>query len=702
MIETIRRFFPWKQSYVIVYFFLSIAILGKLLLPGYVLTLDMVFTHNTQFDDVFYGWSEDQNGMVIDILNKTPRLPYYFAVYLLSFIFPIWVIQKLILFLIIFLSGVSAYQLCPAKRVHGKYFAGLLYMLNPFIYVRFLAGQPQLLLAYAITPFAVKAVIDVLDAATKKNIIKAALFISLVGVFKLHILLLVLLLFIIFLVVRAIQTRQDKASVLNLSRVTTLVAMVFVGLNLYWLIPAFTVEAALAHIGTLDITVFAPRPVSNLNIAFAIMSMYGFWRGGYTYVADLLPFWYLIFIFLFYLVVHGAVTTFRDVRLGPTTKAFVVAILVAAIGGIGAASTITAPVFNWLFEHFLIFRGFRDSQKFVALLVLSYAYLGGLGVDDFAEYLRDKRIKRALAVLLVISALISPPLYSCTMFGFHDQLIPMDYPRGWYEANEYLTTDSDDFNVLVFPWHMYIGYTWSERRITNPAAGFFDKPVIQGDNIEVGGIYSQSTHPVSKYIEFLLEQKGYRNFGELITPLNVKYVLLTKEVDYKKYDFLYEQEDLEIVLENDNLILFRNKHETAKIYAADYAYQIRDWNELIQLSREQDITNAVYLINDTEEPSQNFEHNEKCILNYSKKSPIEYVLKDAPTKRYLIFTASYSQDWRYGDKLPLKNMGVTNLFELDNSNGGRIYHSRFWIFLVGYVSSILVLLALLVMYRFKR
>ena len=686
----------------ILYFILSIAILGELLLPGYVLTLDMVFTHNTQFEDVFYGWSEDQNGQVIDILNKTPRLPYYFAVYLLSFFFPVWVIQKFILFLIIFLSGVSAYQLCPAKRVHGKYFAGLLYMLNPFIYVRFLAGQPQLLLAYAITPFAVKAVIDVLDAATKKNIIKAALFISLVGVFKLHILLLVLLLFIIFFAVRAIQNWKDKASVLNLFRSTTLVALVFVGLNLYWLIPAFTENATLAHIGAPDITVFAPRPVSNLNIAFAIMSMYGFWRGGYTYVADILPFWYLIFTFLFFLVVHGAVTTSRDVELGPTAKAFVVAILVAVVCGTGAASTITAPVFSWLFEHLFVFRGFRDSQKFVALLVLSYAYLGGLGVDDFAQSLRDRRMKRAFAVLLVIFALISPPLYSYTMIGFHDQLIPMDYPSGWYEANEYLNTSEDDFNVLVLPWHMYISYAWSERRIVNPANRFFDKPVIQGDNIEVEGIYSQSTHPLSKYIEFLLEQKGYRNFGELIAPLNVKYILLMKEVDYKIYDFLYDQEDLEIVLENDNLILFRNKHEMAKIYAVDYAYSIKDWNELIQLSREQDIMNALYLINNTKESSREVEHNQKRILNYSKKSPIEYVLEDTPTTRYVIFAASYSQGWEYGDKRPLKNMGLTTVFETDNSNSGRIYHSRFWIFLVSYVSSILVLLALLVVYRFKR
>jgi hypothetical protein len=702
MMEAIKRFISWKYGYLLFYAVLSILILSKLLFPGYVLTLDMIFTPNTYFEKVVYGWNDDQNGRA-NTLTETPRLPYFFVVYLLNFVLPLWMIQKLILFLILFLSGISAYQLCPTERPYGKYFAGLLYLINPFTYVRFLAGHYLLLLAYAITPFAVKALMDAFDTGNKQNVIKAALWVTLVGVLNLHNLVLVLFLFGVFFVVNVVQNRKDRKKFLDLIRTTGLVTGIFFLLNIYWLLPILTESTGLSQIVSTDIMVFAPQHTSNFNIAFTIFSMYGFWRGGYIYVKDILPFWYLIFIFMFFLAIHGAVTTFSDKRLGTHTKAFIIVIIVAAVIAIGAASPLTAPVFNWLFDHLFFFRGFRDSQKFVALLVLAYAYLGGLGLDDFTTYLKERNVKSMIAVIIVIIALVSPPLYSYTMFGFHDQLNPMDYPQGWYEANDFLNHDPEDCNVLFFPWHLYMTFSWSERRIANPAGSFFDTPVIQGDNIEAGPIYSQSTSQVSKYIEFLLRRNNeYSNFGELVAPLNVKYIILAKEADHKQYDFLHEQEDLEVVLENENLVVFENGHETTKIYEVNHAYAIRDWNDLLEQSRTQDITNAAYLIADNTLEEQVLDNSEKGVLNYSRERQVEYVLEDTPTKKYVIFTASYSQDWKYGSQRPLNNLGLTNAFETDNFNAGRIWYNRFWVFLLGYVISILFFLALLIWYGFER
>ncbi len=49
-------------------------------------------------------------------------------------------------------------------------------------------------------------------------------------------------------------------------------------------------------------------------------------------------------------------------------------------------------------------------------------------------------------------------------------------------------------------------------------------------------------------------------------PLNVKYVLLTKEVDYKKYFFLFNQTDLELIKETENFYVFKNKHVVSRFY----------------------------------------------------------------------------------------------------------------------------------------
>jgi len=56
------------------------------------------------------------------------------------------------------------------------------------------------------------------------------------------------------------------------------------------------------------------------------------------------------------------------------------------------------------------------------------------------------------------------------------------------------------------------------KRIANPASSFFDKPIIQGDNMEVGNIYSSSGSPLSKYLEPRLKNLT----GKDLKLLNVK------------------------------------------------------------------------------------------------------------------------------------------------------------------------------------
>jgi len=64
-------------------------------------------------------------------------------------------------------------------------------------------------------------------------------------------------------------------------------------------------------------------------------------------------------------------------------------------------------------------------------------------------------------LLLIFLALSTPFFYSFTMFnGFWGQLKPTDYPKDWYEVNEFLNQDNQDFNVLFLPWHLYMDFKW--------------------------------------------------------------------------------------------------------------------------------------------------------------------------------------------------------------------------------------------------
>ena len=697
----------------LLYALLSLAILGPLLLPGYILTLDMVFTPNTDFTPELYGLKE----------NISAGAPLFLSLQLVNKLVPTWLLQKVILFLIFFLAGLGAYRLFPLKGI-GSIFAGLLYTLNPFTYTRFLAGHWMLLAAYALTPFAIKAFIDLLGGGGTRSIIKVVIFSTLVGLLQVHGLFLLLLAYFIISVIKLVRERRDSARLLQLSKLIVVTAGAFLVVNLYWLVPVLTMKDILAsQINQADLLVFAPESTSTFRVMPAIASMHGFWRGGYVYAKDILPFWWVFFVFILYLVIYGFVCNYRskEVSWGTTPSgqppsrdnvgwlvvSFGLIGVVSFLLAVGAASEISKPTFVWLWEHVFFFRGFRDSQKFVALLCLTYAYLGGLGVNEFAQMMREqsRKLLRLINAVLIVVAISSPMVGCVTMFGFYGQLRTIDYPEEWYEVNKYLNQDSDDFNVLVLPWHQYIDYSWlanNDKRLGNPAQRFFNKPVISGDNVEVDGIYSQSTNPISKYVEFLLERGDETdNFGELLAPLNVKYVLLVHEVDYIHYNFLYQQKDLTIEPEREGLTLFRNEHSLARVYGVDSVVYISDWDEYLKLSKDQDVMEHLYIMSNGREGKTQGSNMEA--LAAERRSPVKYEVEGARSK-YTIFTVpqNISTDyWEYNGQKPLKNLGIMPAFESSLEGGDIVYARYYHLYLPSYAASLLALVSIVWYYFWK-
>jgi hypothetical protein len=132
----------WGWVPYLFYALLSLSILGPLLQPGYILTLDMVFTPHFDSSSFVFG---------LDEWWPSASAPFFILMEFGSKIVPAWLIQKAILFLVFFLAGLGAHRLFPYRGA-GAYFAGLLYMINPFTYARFLAGQWGMLTAYAMFP----------------------------------------------------------------------------------------------------------------------------------------------------------------------------------------------------------------------------------------------------------------------------------------------------------------------------------------------------------------------------------------------------------------------------------------------------------------------------------------------------------------------------------------------------------------------
>ena len=376
----------------------------------------------------------------------------------------------------------------------------------------------------------------------------------------------------------------------------------------------------------------------------------------------------------------------------------IIGLLLAA----GASNQYTGPVFMWLFDNILFFKGYREPQKFIALVVLAYAYLGGLGVSSLE---RDwRKTGKKLYAVLIIAALLTPLIYTFPMFfGFWGQLQTTDYPASWYEVDEILKNDSQEVNFLFLPWHQYMDFSWvknRDKRIANPAAVFFSKPVIQGDNVEAGAIYSTSTNPTSKYIEFLLANKdNYTNAGELLSLVNVKYIALAKEVDWEKYLFLYNQTDLEIIYDSPEIVLFKNKHPVYKFYSTDSKSYIRDWDDLLQASEMMDVLDTVWIMDNRTAISPSTHRSVEYMR--ARATHVRYHIggmSGRPEGNYLVFTSNFNKDWILNAQVPQQNFNVTSYYNMDD---GTLRYTKFRLYLFGYLVSGLSFIFLILLY-FRR
>ena len=346
----------------------------------------------------------------------------------------------------------------------------------------------------------------------------------------------------------------------------------------------------------------------------------------------------------------------------------------------------------------------RDTHKFVTMLCLSYSFLGALGLADVEKSLENR--KPVIKKTIIFAILLIPLIYSFTFLNcFANQINPTDFPKDWYDVKEFLNKDKDDFRVLFLPWHLYMDFHWipnKDKRIANPAPNFFDREVISAKNVEIPGIYRQVYTPYQVYIDYLLSKRNeIKNFGELVSIVGVKYILLTKEVDYKNYLFLFNQTDLELVKETENFYVFKNKAFKGLIFSVDGVAYVRNWDELIEISKTEDITKRLYIIGSGKE-----EGNETCkILKFEKINSVKYVIKDEPLK-YIIFTEEYSKDWKLDGVEPIKAYGVVNAYVVEESNSPiKIVYERFYkVCLPSYIISLIIFLGCIgyLLYHWRR
>lgn len=525
-----RAVLQYYKKPLIFYGALSLIVMLPLLAPGFVLTVDLVFTPHITLPKI-----------------TSPDFLWWLLIKLVSFVLPVVVIEKLILLAIVFLCGFGMYRWLATitDRVElrtGVYLAGLLYAVNPFCYSRFMTGQYLVLLGYALLPFFATSIYKAAQRRTsQKTAYLPGIWLALIATISLHMLGMALLLTIVlavFLQQTKVITSRHEAVKFWLK-----VAVSFIVLSVPWLVASILGKGSAAQttsgFTTGDLQAFhtySGHAGTLLNVLF----LHGFWADAKNlFIAPeaVYSWWWLPCLLIVLLVGLGYIKLLakRD-RLA---SALVAIGTLACILAMGATAYGIGGVNQWILHNVPFLKGYREPQKFVALLIFVYCYGFAFGVAALQRVVRrfSDDVRSALVLCIVAVVVLSAPFMP---WAFRGQLTTSQYPADWAYTNDYFRDKSRPTAVFL-PWHLYMPYEFSKRLIANPAPKFFTHAkIIASVDPEIGDASGYAQAKEQRTIAQII-QRGNQNSAALLYAQGVRYVIVAKDYDYHRYDSLLKQ-----------------------------------------------------------------------------------------------------------------------------------------------------------------
>lgn len=559
---------PWLPA--VWFAVLALGVAGPLLGGGYLLLLD--FPSGPRFGSSVPILPLPSSG---DLGNGLPLAALHALLRTVHPLLP----DKVFLLSPILLGGAGLYRLArsrlgvdPLPALYGA----TLFVANPFVRDRYLAGHLYFLLDYALLPWALAPLHDALRGKSRRAAPLVALWLAGLAAVDIHVAGLYGIL-VLSAIVAAPKGRLLLGGVaLGLAAV----------LSAFWLLPAaFSTPGT--GIGPADLAVYASRP-AGVAVLPALASMHGFWRDEFPSAAERFPALYLLLIPILGLALTGAVRmlSWRDQRRFGATLS-----VTAALGLLLAAGTAfppTAGVFRWLFDHVPLFGVYREPQKFLALVVLAYAIFGSVGVAAVLPQ-PDRRTGQRVVPILALGAVLA---YGAGMFwGFGGEVRPAGYPEGWSEA-ERVMEESGPGRLLVLPWELYAVWSFSDGRIVaNPAGSFFSREVLTAGEAGFDEVPPQSPDPFRRYVATVLERRReVKSFGHLMAPLSVRYVAWMREADWEAYRFLERQPDLRLVFRDEQISVYENLAWRGPVYGLSAGQSLTSPAELPGSGQEVEVT----------------------------------------------------------------------------------------------------------------
>ena len=170
------------------------------------------------------------------------------------------------------------------------------------------------------------------------------------------------------------------------------------------------------------------------------------------------------------------------------------------------------------------------------------------------------------------------------LWGFDGYARPSVYPAAWAAADKAMSPGA---TALALPWRAYMQVPWAgDRVIANPIPGYFDRTIISADDLEAGPIETETSDPRSLFLQFCISEGNHvTEFGRLLAPLGVRYVIVAKGPGSQSYEWLDRQQDLEKIVDAPSIAVYQNEEMVPNVYEPVQRIFLRDWGQVVALAQ---------------------------------------------------------------------------------------------------------------------
>lgn len=441
------------------------------------------------------------------------------------------------------LAGWGFARLFPRRRL-ATFGATLLFVTNPFMYERIVAGQDFLVVGVCLVPL----LLSLLWAQrSRRAILATAGLLVAAAALALHLVLITGLLCSAYLIAHSVRRRWDEVRALVFA-----CGLAIVG-SLYWIVPAVSSWERIDQVPVTDLSLFRSTADPQLGLWPNLAGLYGFWRRGWPLPKDGLTWWPLFLTATLLVMAVGLSGALRDVE---RRRRLLPLLIVGSIGLVLAAGDqgIVGGAYGWAFQHLPVFRIMREPQKWLALLTLAYAVAFGEGLEQIVRSVR----RRGAQVVATAVVLAIPVAYGSTSFwGSASYVRPSHYPATWAQADARMGEGPG--LVVGLPWHRYLPLPWTQDRVvSNPMVSAFRRDVVVSGDPEFGGLPAEGRDPLADRIGAVLDRgtRGQPIAGDLLR-IGVRYLVLAKVGDWENFGWLFEQDGIVAVDRWSDLVVFQ-------------------------------------------------------------------------------------------------------------------------------------------------